>query len=608
MTRSVDRWWLLVTLVVAVLILLPELDQGWFPHDEGVLGQSAERVLGGEVPHRDFDEIYTGLLTYLHAATFRLLGIKAEHLRYPLALATLAWLVVCYRILRRFVQPVWAAAISVVILLWSVPNYPAPMPSWYNLFLATAGVLSLIKWAESSDVRWLIITGMLGGLSFLVKLSGVFFLAGAILGVIGAGLSAPREEPSRGASIHIRILIVGMAIAICAGLIMVVGTEPRALIRFVLPPGALLVGLAALALRPVGRRHSQGLGELLLPVFWLVCGAVMPMLVAVISVAVAGGLAEAVDGVLIRPFRRTGFAAYQPPSPTLLIAGLPLVWLLWPRPSLGSDMQLRAHLPVGVSLLMVLFLARSEPGIYQAAWGAAWSLPAIVSVLGCLYLVRELWQGTSLERPVAQILWPMLMIAAFGILVEFPFAAPIYSLYALPLAILAAVALLRAKPPNRSAFGMLVVAFFLLFGWFHLRPGTPRNLGRGFYAAADTVSLGLVRAGLRVSGREAGVYRGLIELLDSLSERRVLWAGPDAPEIYFLSGMRNTTRTMFDFLDREPVWGDSFLSELHEREVSLVALNLDADFSPKPSAATIAGLRGSFPHSQPIGGWLVLWR
>ena len=40
------------------------LDQGWIPHDDGAFAQSAARVLDGELPHRDFVELYTGGLTF----------------------------------------------------------------------------------------------------------------------------------------------------------------------------------------------------------------------------------------------------------------------------------------------------------------------------------------------------------------------------------------------------------------------------------------------------------------------------------------------------------------------------------------------------------------
>jgi len=54
------------------------------PHDEGTLGQAAERVLQREMPHRDFEDPYTGGLSYLDALVFRLLGPNLIGLRFPL--------------------------------------------------------------------------------------------------------------------------------------------------------------------------------------------------------------------------------------------------------------------------------------------------------------------------------------------------------------------------------------------------------------------------------------------------------------------------------------------------------------------------------------------
>jgi hypothetical protein len=57
------------------------LHEGWVPHDEGTLGQSAERVLHGETPHRDFDDPYAGGLAYIDAAIFKFFGINLFSLR-----------------------------------------------------------------------------------------------------------------------------------------------------------------------------------------------------------------------------------------------------------------------------------------------------------------------------------------------------------------------------------------------------------------------------------------------------------------------------------------------------------------------------------------------
>jgi len=85
-STSAATWRRDVLAVVAALLIvltatLPGLMTGWFPQDEGQIGQAAERFLQGELPHRDFDDMYTGLLTVLHALTFKVLGVRTESTR-----------------------------------------------------------------------------------------------------------------------------------------------------------------------------------------------------------------------------------------------------------------------------------------------------------------------------------------------------------------------------------------------------------------------------------------------------------------------------------------------------------------------------------------------
>src|SRR5579859_8044567 len=70
------RGWfsLALVLVLSALYIGHELKRGWIPSDDGVLAESAERVLHGALPHRDYHELYGGLLSYLNAAAFRALG------------------------------------------------------------------------------------------------------------------------------------------------------------------------------------------------------------------------------------------------------------------------------------------------------------------------------------------------------------------------------------------------------------------------------------------------------------------------------------------------------------------------------------------------------
>ena len=76
-------------------------------------------------------------------------------------------------------HPIGAALVAITALVWSVPNYPASVPSWFNLFFATFGTLALLRGLETGRRRWMVLAGLAGGVSFLFKLSGVFYLLGA---------------------------------------------------------------------------------------------------------------------------------------------------------------------------------------------------------------------------------------------------------------------------------------------------------------------------------------------------------------------------------------------------------------------------------------------
>src|SRR6266436_2287194 len=80
------RFLIAMVLVLSALYAAHGLKRGWVPADEGFLGQSAERVLQGELPHREYSEGYTGGLTFLNAAAFQIFGTNLASLRYMLFL------------------------------------------------------------------------------------------------------------------------------------------------------------------------------------------------------------------------------------------------------------------------------------------------------------------------------------------------------------------------------------------------------------------------------------------------------------------------------------------------------------------------------------------
>lgn len=192
-----DLAFCLTAVLVVFLFTVPSLMTGWFPHDDGQLGQAAERFLVGELPHRDFDDMYTGLLTVLHAAAFAAFGIHIESTRWMLLAAFVPFLLSIYRVARRWATPRGAFLTTALAGMWSVPLNPESMPSWYILFLA-AGLLDvLLLFTETGRHGWLFAAGLLAGLSVLFKITGIYLVAAGVLFLIWHEQRLSRPGASR---------------------------------------------------------------------------------------------------------------------------------------------------------------------------------------------------------------------------------------------------------------------------------------------------------------------------------------------------------------------------------------------------------------------------
>src|SRR5262245_31969029 len=162
-----------LTLLASAVYFACLLNRNWIPHDEGILSQAAERILQGQVPHRDFNEPYTGGLAYLDAAAFRMFGTNLMSLRYVLFLFFLAWVPAVYAIANQLSSPWSAGAVTLLAVAWSVPNYSAAMPSWYCLFFITFGTLAILRYLRDPKAFWLMLAGAFGAFSFLMKSHGL---------------------------------------------------------------------------------------------------------------------------------------------------------------------------------------------------------------------------------------------------------------------------------------------------------------------------------------------------------------------------------------------------------------------------------------------------
>jgi hypothetical protein len=579
------------------------VSRGWIPHDEGMIGQSAERVLRGEIPHVDYQEPYTGGLTWMHAMVFRLAGIDLLYPRWLLfAAAVLAQLLV-YLILRRYLQPVGAALASWLALGWGFPNYFAALPSWWLLVCALMCAWSVVKYVETALLRYAAIAGLAAGASILIKQTGLYLLVALVMALLySGGTDEDRTErwwPARVVCAVVAIAAVGLAVMILAA-----RPAPAELLYLLLP----IVACSGILLATDARHSSGQTWRALAAPAVAVCVAAVPLVCFLLPYLINRQIATLVNGVFILPQKRVQFAAMAMPPAHWLLAGLPLIAAVMPLP-LPAFLRVRAlnHLVgaiVGIAGAVLLITSLSDMASYQLLWQSARGFAALLPVAVCGVLLS----GHARDVPERKRLFALATFLAWASLVQVPFSAPIYFCYAAPLAVVAGVALAgHTRALSRPVVGAAAVVM-LAFALVSMNRGYVYNLGMVHQPSTYTTPLALERAHLYVSREDAVSYRRVMRLINRHIGNGKLVAGPDAPEVYFLAGRFSQSGSIFDFFaDQSSVEGG--LSDMRGLvEASVVVINHRTQFSAGPSAELADKVRRVFPKSENVGTLEVRWR
>jgi hypothetical protein len=602
MTR---RWWLALLAVwtLSAVYVGARLTRGWVPHDEGTLAQSATRVLAGQWPHRDYDEIYTGGLAYLDALAFRVFGQDLVALRIPLFLLFLLWVPAVFSIAARFLAPAGAAAVTLLAVAWSLPNYPAAMPSWFNLFFATFGAAALLRFAETDRRRWLWVAGACAGLSCLAKIAGLYFLAAALLFLAFREQNGSSPQ-GRGAG---RAYGVVLTAALCLFVLLLLGlvrreAGPGPLVAFV-APGALLAGLLLwnewATPHDASAARFRGLWRLAWP---LGLGFAVPALAFVVPYLAAGALASLWRGVFVAPTLRFEFARFALPRFGTAAAALPLALLFALAPRWSPVVRRRVGIAVALALVAVLLRAGDVRVHHDVWYSIRWIVPVTVAGgVGLLAAPRL----SSLRR---EQLLVVLATAALGSLVQVPFAAPIYFVYAAPLAALAAAAVVASLPWGPGLLGAAVVAFYTVFAVRWVHPGFINGLGQYYAREPLDQRLAIDRGGLLVSAEDVATYRTLVATVQAHARSGTVYATPDCPEVPFLTGLRNPTRTQFDFFDEPAGRTARILATLRREAVDVVVINHEPGFSGPVPADLAEALARRYPRVASVDRFDVRWR
>ena len=589
-----------VLLIVGVYVGL-RIGSGWVPADDGTLAQSALRVLQGQLPHRDFAEIYTGGLSMIHALAFRAFGVNLMSLRICVFLFFLAWIPAVYYIALRFTSALGAGLITLLAVSWSFPNYPAAMPSWYNLFFATFGTAALLRFLEVRTRKWLFVAGVCGGASIVIKVIGAYFIAGVLLFLAFLEQSEETKKSPGKNGWGYRVFSVSALLVFLSALIYVLHARLTLaeFYHFVLPSAAV-VAVVLLGEKGVSAATADRFVALARLVTPFVCGVLSPLAIFLMPYAISGALGAFISGMKSSIVGHVANLAVIRPAPAqYVVFVLPLVGVLAAAMYWDKFQGRVVGAALGLGAIVIAVRATHSMSVLSAVWFSAVMLTPVVVVLGATAVVlaaRRSRECTSLERQQVMLLTSL---AATCSLVQYPFAAPIYLCYTSPLTLLALAAIVATSKRQPGTYVLMSVAgLYMAFGVVTL---IPMQVAELTHEVGRMDKLQLPRGGVRIENER--VLEDLTHFLQAHSPNGLMYAGNNCPELYFLSGLRNVTR---DDGGAPPA---EVLQALQSNDVKVVVIN-EAPFFPagQMNPEVRAEVQRKFPHHGQAGIFQVFWR
>jgi hypothetical protein len=386
------------------------------------------------------------------------------------------------------------------------------------------------------------------------------------------------------------------------------GPGSNGLINFLLPACALMAVLASreFSAVPMGdKERFAALFRMLLP---FVAGISVPVLTFLIPFLRSGAVPALIQGIFILPTKRFYIALVPSPGLAKMMRPALIALLLSLTYYASKKVRILCGIFLGLYLGYLLQYSANDKVAYSAGWfSAAASIPLIVLAAAVYLGVPRLARRLDSEKQ--QQLMLLVSALAMTSLVQFPFSAPIYFCFAAPVGVLAAGALLALIPrPPRVALGFLL-AFYLMFVVYRVTPAFVFDMGYNAAPDVQTEPLKLARGGnLRVDPVQADEYKELIPFIQTHTSGEYMYAGPDCPEIYFLTGLKNPTRTLGDSFDEPEGRTERILQAIEAHHITVLTFNEKPAFAGTINRELEQVVQSRFPQSKQIGNFRVMWR
>jgi hypothetical protein len=252
-----------------------------------------------------------------------------------------------------------------------------------------------------------------------------------------------------------------------------------------------------------------------------------------------------------------------------------------------------------------------ESTVHSMVWWTTRPVVPLVTMVGLAFLSRDDRRpgGTGVLR---QQTFALLSAGALISMVQYPFAAEIYFCFAAPPVLLTLLFVSRlrghARAWSMTAAGLLYLAFAV--GYLHPRsicdPDEYLNRARNTTWEAE-------RGGIAIPPHFQRIYDALIsEVEKHAGPDDPIFAMPDSPEIYFLTGTRSVTRSILDVFDQDYATPElrnaRILNALEREDVSVVVLKRVVPFTPNVSRELTQALLARYPERVDLRLFTVLSR
>lgn len=538
--------------LVALTYLLLNVGADWIPGDEGLLGQTAVRVLAGDMPHREFVDPYTGLLSLYHAFIFDFCGRDLINLRWALFVATIPFTYCLYRSFCLFLSPQSASWATAGTLVGTLPAYFAALPSWYLLFLSAMAFYLIIRWIDLNHASLLIAAGTIIGLAAAVKITGLLLLYAAVLSIAYAtsntSTDSPRKKSHDWASFTQYLLSFSLlAIGLIGSFSLI---WPRlsgsTFYLFIIPTATVCIAPALSWIR----NGAPPIKLLIRNIALIAIGFLLVWVPFLTYIALHGDLYLWWVGVFVTPRLRLELVAQAPPD---LMPGILVIITLGYVARRFSSKATSIAACVGASCVMVVALFGPDWIWSRVIWRALLVFTPLVVVRATARAVSD-----SISLRHRSIIFATASWAAFWNMNKYPYTGQGYLLYSIPAVLVCWASSARETPGGnpliaRAIWGS-VTATALLGQLPRYIPFLPlANPG-----SALLEPLALPGASLLVSKADAARYQWLVAAIDARVPNSSIIAFPHLPEIYYLSGRINPTPYIYEVLG-EPGGGGADL-------------------------------------------------